>query len=243
MLPESDGMSRLIIAIDGPVGSGKSSVAQRVAALLGCTHLDTGAMYRAIALKAIRSGVALDNQAAVEALATDTRIDIASAGGMLRILLDGADVTEEIRNPEMSQQASVVAVAPGVRRVLVAEQRRIGAAGGVVIEGRDVGTVVFPDAGLKIFLDASVEVRARRRWLEYQQKGREIAFEQLLAEVHERDRRDRERPISPLRRAPDAVYVDSTALDAEEVARLIVMLARERQRELASDAAASPPRS
>ena len=231
-------MRKLIIAIDGPVGSGKSSVAQRVATLLGCTHLDTGAMYRAIALKAIRSGVALDNQAAVEALAADTRIDFASAGGLLRILLDGADVTEEIRNPEMSQQASVVAVAPGVRRVLVAEQRRIGAAGGVVIEGRDVGTVVFPDADLKIFLDAAVEVRARRRWLEYQQKGKTIGFEQLLEDVRERDHRDRERVISPLRRAPDAVYVDSTAMDGEEVARLIALLASERQRELSAPATA-----
>lgn len=236
-------MSKLIIAIDGPVGSGKSSVAQRVATLLGCTHLDTGAMYRAIALKAIRRSIALDNQAAVEALAAATRIDFAFAGGLMRILLDGADVTEEIRNPEMSQQASVVAVAAGVRRVLVAEQRRIGAAGGAVIEGRDVGTVVFPDAGLKIFLDAAVEVRARRRWLEYQQKGKDVGFDRLLEEVHERDRRDRERTISPLRRAPDAVYVDSTAMDAEEVARLIVLLARERQKDLASGVAAAPPRS
>jgi cytidylate kinase len=236
-------LSKLIIAIDGPVGSGKSSVAQRVATLLGYTHLDTGAMYRAIALKAIRSGIALDNQAAVEALAAATRIDFASSGGLLRILLDGVDVTDEIRNPEMSQQASVVAVAPGVRRVLVAEQRRIGAAGGAVIEGRDVGTVVFPDAGLKIFLDAAVEVRARRRWLEYKQQGKDMEFERLLEEVHERDRRDRERVISPLRRAPDAVYVDSTAMDAEEVARLIALLAHERQKEFASGAAASPPRS
>jgi cytidylate kinase len=223
-------MRKLIIAIDGPVGSGKSIVAQRVAALLGYTHLDTGAMYRAIALKALRRRIALDNHAVIEALAAETRIDFGSAGGNLRILLDGADVTEEIRNPEMSQHASVVAVAPGVRRVLVAEQRRIGATGGVVIEGRDVGTVVFPDADLKIFLDAAVEVRARRRWLEHKQKGQEYGFERLLEEVHDRDRRDRERAISPLRRAPDAVYVDSTAMDAEEVARLIVLLASERQK-------------
>lgn len=234
-------MTKLIIAIDGPVGSGKSSVAQRVAALLGCTHLDTGAMYRAIALKAMRLGIPLEDQTAVEALAAGTRIDLVSSGGSPHILLDGADVTEEIRNPDMSQQASVVAVAPGVRCVLVAEQRRIGAAGVAVIEGRDVGTVVFPDAGLKIFLDADLEVRGRRRWLEYQQKGKEMDFKRLLEEVRERDRRDRERTISPLRRAPDAVYVDSTAMDAEEVARLIVMLARERQRGSASDAAAGLP--
>jgi cytidylate kinase len=236
-------MPKLIIAIDGPVGSGKSSVAQRVANLLGYTHLDTGAMYRSIALKAIRRGIALDDQAAVEALAAETRIDFASAGGLTRILLDGIDVTDEIRNPEMSQQASVVAVAPGVRTVLVAEQRRIGAAGGIVIEGRDVGTVVFPDAGLKIFLDAAVEVRARRRWLEYTQKGQAVTFERLLEEVRERDRRDRERVISPLRRAEDAVYVDSTAMEAEEVARLIALLAAERQKELSAGAAATPSQS
>ena len=234
-------MPKLIIAIDGPVGSGKSSVAQRVATLLGYTHLDTGAMYRAIALKAMRGGVALDNQAAVEAIAADTRIDFAFTGGSLRILLDGADVTDEIRNPEMSQQASVVAVAPGVRRVLVAEQRRIGAAGGVVIEGRDVGTVVFPGAGLKIFLDAAVEIRARRRWLEYTKKGQTVGFDRLLGEVRERDRRDRERTLSPLRRAEDAVYLDSTAMEAEEVARLIALLARERHSE--SAATAAPPSS
>ena len=236
-------MSKLIIAIDGPVGSGKSSVAQRVANLSGYMHLDTGAMYRAIALKAMRHAIALDNQAVVEAMAAETRIDFASAGGLLRILLDGQDITEEIRGPEMSQKASLVAVFPSVRKVLVAEQRRIGAAGGVVIEGRDVGTVVFPHAGLKIYLDAAVEVRARRRWLEYKGKGQAVGFERLLEEVKDRDRRDRERVLSPLRRAPDAVYIDSTAMEAEEVARLIAMLASARQKEISAAAATPSPQS
>jgi cytidylate kinase len=232
-------MSQLIIAIDGPVGSGKSSVAQRLAGLLGYTHLDTGAMYRAVALKAMRRGIPLEAAAAVEALATESRIDFASSNGSLRILLDGEDVTEEIRAPEMSQHASMVAVVPGVRRVLVAEQRRIGAAGGVVMDGRDIGTVVFPGAGLKIYLDADVAVRAKRRWLEYQAKGKEVDFVGLLEEVRERDRRDRDRAISPLRRAADAVYVDSTVMEAEEVAQLIALLARERQKELSAAERAS----
>ena len=234
-------MSPLIIAIDGPVGSGKSSVAQRLAGLLGYTHLDTGAMYRAVALKAMRRGIPLEAAAAVEALAAESRIDFASSNGSLRILLDGEDVTEEIRAPEMSQLASLVAVVPGVRRVLVAEQRRIGGAGGVVMDGRDVGTVVFPDAGLKIYLDADVEVRARRRWLEYRGKGKELEFKGLLEEVRERDRRDRDRAISPLRRAPDAIYVDSTAMEVEEVAQLIALLARERQKEFFASERTSHP--
>ena len=233
-------MNKLIIAIDGPVGSGKSSVAQRLAGLLGYTHLDTGAMYRAVALKAMRQGIALEETAAVEALATESRIDFATSNGSLRILLDGEDVTDEIRAPEMSQQASLVAVVPGVRRVLVAEQRRIGAAGGVVIDGRDIGTVVFPAASLKIYLDAHVDIRARRRWLEYRTKGKEVDFDLLLEEVRERDRRDRDRAISPLRRAPDAIYVDSTAMEAEEVAQLIALLACERQKEIAATAATPP---
>ncbi len=222
-------MPKIIVAIDGPVGAGKSSVALRVAELLGYTHLDTGAMYRAVALKAQRRGVALDDAGALAALAEKTRIGLEAADGKLRVTLDGEDVTEALRAPEMSKLASRVAVAEGVRRVLVAEQQRLGAAGGIVVEGRDIGTVVFPQAALKIYLDAEVEVRARRRWLEYEGKSQPVDFPQLVEDVRDRDRRDRERAISPLRRAEDAVYVDSTAMDAEEVARLIVMLAREKE--------------
>ncbi|HTQ86649.1 MAG TPA: (d)CMP kinase [Candidatus Solibacter sp.] len=222
-------MRRLIIAIDGPVGSGKSTVARRVAELLGYLHLDSGAMYRAVALRALRSGVSLDDAAALEQVARDARIELEMNGAARHVRLDGEDVTDQLRGPEMSQQASRVALVPGVRRVLVGHQQRMGAAGGIVVEGRDIGTVVFPHAELKIFLDADVEVRARRRRLEYEQKGAFTDFSRMIEEVRERDHRDRDRAASPLRRAPDAVYVDCSAMEAEEVARLIVMLARERE--------------
>lgn len=222
-------MRKLIIAIDGPVGSGKSTLARRVAAMLGYVYIDTGAMYRALALKALRRGISLDASDALDALAAETRIDLRAQDGTQRVILDGVDVTGEIRTPEVSQSSSKIAVLPGVRHVLVAEQRRAGHRGGVVMEGRDIGTVVFPDAELKIFLTASPEARAERRWREHRQKGEGISLEQTLDEIHERDRRDRERTTSPLVRAPDAVVVDSTAMEAEEVARLVTMLARERE--------------
>ncbi len=218
---------KLIIAIDGPVGSGKSTVARRVAELLGYAHLDSGAMYRAVGLKALRDGVPLDSPERLSALAGAARIDLVPRDGKLLVLLDGEDVTEAIRAPEVSHAASVVAVVPGVRHPMVAEQRRAGAAGGVVMEGRDIGSVVFPHADLKIFLDASAEVRASRRQRELEEKGEPMEFEKVLAEVHVRDRRDREREMSPLVRAADAVTVDNTAMDAEETARVIVLLARE----------------
>ena len=216
---------KLIIAIDGPVGSGKSTVARRVAEMLGYVYVDTGAMYRAIALKALRRGVALDAAEVLVELARDTRIDLRAQEGAQRVFLDGDDVTMAIRTPEVSQASSKVAVNPGVRQVLVAEQRRAGQQGGVVMEGRDIGSVVFPDAQLKIFLTASPEVRAERRWREHEQKGDAIDLGRTLEEIHERDRRDLERSTSPLVRAPDAVVVDSTAMEPEEVARLVVMLA------------------
>ncbi len=219
-------MRRLIIAIDGPVASGKSTVARRVAELLGYTYLDSGAMYRALAWKALRRSVPLDSPEKLEALAGATRIDLEPAAGGLRVLVDGADVTQAIRSAEVSQASSKIAQFAGVRKLLVAEQRRAGAPGGVVMEGRDIGSVVFPDADLKIYLDATVEVRAERRWREHQQKGESIEPARVVEEVRERDRRDKERESSPLVRAPDAVLVDNTAMDVEETSRLIVLLAR-----------------
>jgi CMP/dCMP kinase len=222
-------MPRLIIAIDGPVGSGKSTLARRVAALLGYLYIDTGAMYRSVALKAQRRGVPLEAADQLAALAGETRIDLRQKAGepegIQQVLLDGEDVTALIRTPEVAQAASKVALVPGVRTVLVAEQRRAGEQGGVVMEGRDIGSVVFPEAQLKIFLTASPEIRAERRWREHQQKGDSIDLARTLAEVIERDRRDRERATSPLVRAKDAVVVDSTAMEPEEVARLVVLLA------------------
>ncbi len=219
-------MKRLIIAIDGPVGSGKSTLARRVAEMMGYVYIDTGAMYRALALKALRRGLSLDATDQLVALARQTRIDLRAQDGTQLVFLDGEDVTAAIRTPEVSQGASKIAVVGGVRQVLVAEQRRAGEQGGVVMEGRDIGSVVFPDAGLKIFLTASPEVRAERRWREHQQKGEAIDLARTLEEIRERDQRDRERSTSPLVRAPDAVVVDSTAMEPEEVARLVVMLAK-----------------
>jgi CMP/dCMP kinase len=222
-------MSKLIIAIDGPVGSGKSTVARGVAELLGYTYLDSGAMYRALALKAIRRAISLGDAAALENLARETHIDLERGADGQKVLLDGEDVTQAIRTAEVSQAASRVALIPGVRQILVDEQRRAGSRGAVVMEGRDIGTVVFPHAELKIFLDASVEMRAERRWREHQQKGDGFTLAQVVDEVHERDLRDRSRVASPLIRAKDAVLVDNTAMDAVETARLIAQLARERE--------------
>jgi cytidylate kinase len=222
-------LQKLIIAIDGPVGSGKSTLARRVAQMLGYVYVDTGAMYRALALKALRRGLAFDgNDENLVLLARETRIDLRAEDGTQRVFLDHEDVTTAIRTPEVSQAASRIAVNPGVRHVLVAEQRRAGEQGGVVMEGRDIGSVVFPDAQLKIFLTASPETRAERRWREHQQKGDTIDLRRTLEEIRERDRRDQGRTTSPLVRASDAVVVDSTAMEPEEVARLVVMLAKDK---------------
>jgi len=233
-------MPKLTIAIDGPAGSGKSSLARRVAQMLGYLYLDSGAMYRALGVKAIRSGVALEDEVGLEALATKTHIELQpptaeqdAAGAKNRVILDGEEVTQAIRTAEVAQAASRLATIAGVREVLVAEQQRAGAGGGVVMEGRDIGTVVFPRAELKIFLEASPEVRAERRWKEHQEKGDRLTLDEVLEEVRQRDKRDRERKVSPLVRASDAVLVDNTAMDVEETARLVVMLAREREKETA----------
>lgn len=236
-------MPKLTIAIDGPAGSGKSSVARLVAGMLGYLYLDSGAMYRALALKALRRKISPDDETRLTQLAQETHIELRpplreqeSAGIKNRVFLDTQEVTLEIRSGEVAQAASRLATIAGVRAVLVAEQQRAGAGGRVVMEGRDIGTVVFPRAELKIFLDASPEVRAERRWKEHREKGEAMTLAQVLEEVHQRDTRDRERKVSPLLRAPDAVLVDNTAMDASETARLIVMLARERERELAAAA-------
>jgi CMP/dCMP kinase len=230
---------QLTIAIDGPAGSGKSTVARRVAALLGYLYLDSGAMYRAVALKAVERNMALENEAGLEALARETHIELKApragqeqAGLNNRVFLDGREVTQEIRTPQVAQAASQLATIAGVREVLVAEQQRAGQGGGVVMEGRDIGTVVFPKAELKIFLEASPETRAERRWNELREKGQTLTLLEVLAAVRDRDRRDRERKVSPLVRASDAVLVDNTAMGIEETARLIVFLAQEKSAKL-----------
>lgn len=232
-------MPKLIIAIDGPAGSGKSSVARRVAAMLDYLYLDSGAMYRAVALKAIARQLSVEDEAKMERLATETHIELRppsneqeAAGFKNRVFLDAREVTEEIRKAAVGQAASRLATIAGVRRVLVTEQQRAGSGGGVVMEGRDIGTVVFPQAELKIFLEAAPEVRAERRRKEHEEKGEHLTLAEVLEEVRARDLRDRERKVSPLVRAEDAVLVDNTAMGIEESARLIVMLALERQNAL-----------
>src|SRR5258707_7957664 len=240
-------MAKLTIAIDGSAGSGKSSVARGVAAMLGYLYLDSGAMYRALALKALQHQVTLEDQTSLAALAKETHIELRApnaeqeaAGAKNCVCLDGTDVTNKIRTGEVAQAESQLATIGKVREVLVAEQQRAGAGGGVVVEGRDIGTVVFPKAELKIFLDASPEVRAERRWKEHQEKGDKMTLAEVFEEVIERDKRDRERKVSPLRRAADAVLVDNTAMGIEETARLIVMLAQERGKELDGVAGGDP---
>jgi cytidylate kinase len=229
-------MQKLTIAIDGPAGSGKTSLARRVANVLGYLYMDSGAMYRAVALKSLRQKLSADNAAALSAIARETHIELRrpsaqqEAGGARNcVFLDGVEVTDEIRTEEVAQAASRLATIQEVREVLVAEQQRAGAGGGIVMEGRDIGTVVFPAAELKIFLEASPEVRAERRWKEHQEKGDKISLAEVVEEVRERDRRDRERKVSPLVRAEDAVLVDNTAMGIEETARVIVMLVKERE--------------
>lgn len=220
-------MPKLTIAIDGPSGAGKSTVARRVAALLGYTYIDTGAMYRAAALRGLQTGVPLSDEVGTTGLAEAMRLRfLPGPGDSQRVLLDGEDVTEAIRTPEVTRLSSPVSAIPGVRRVLQAQQQAMGADGGVVMEGRDIGTVVFPRADMKVFLTASEEERARRRWLERQAAGEPLTLEQVLASQRERDARDSGRADSPLRAAPDAVVLDSTGMTFEQVVERILELAR-----------------
>lgn len=204
----------LIIAIDGPAGAGKSTVAARLAARFGLLNLETGAMYRAFALKALGRSLSLDDAAALEQLAAQTAIRLEPGAGGNRVLLDGIDVTAQLRVPEVTQAASRVSVHPAIRHWLVGLQRELGQNGGVVMEGRDIGTAVFPDADVKVFLDASPETRSGRR---YSQIGAAINAAEVQREIRERDDRDRNRAQSPLSPAPDAVVIDSTHLTLREV--------------------------
>lgn len=206
---------RIIVAIDGPAGAGKSTIARHLARHFGLLNLETGAMYRAFALKALRGGTPLDDSGALEQLAPETDIRLESGAEENRVLLDGEDVTGLIRNPTVTDAASQVSVFPAIRAWMVRLQQQLGAEGGVVMEGRDIGTVVFPHADAKIFLDAAPEVRGLRR---FDQLGPEPAQqpEDVIRELRERDRRDRNRADSPLRPAADAVLLDSTNMTLEQ---------------------------
>jgi cytidylate kinase len=219
-------MKRLIIAIDGPSGAGKGTVARAVAASLGYRHVDSGAMYRAVAWKALHEGVAPDDEGSVAAIARAARIEI---GAEVRI--DDHDVTRAIRTPEIDRAAACVARLPSVRKLLVARQREMGRGGGVVMEGRDIGTVVFPDAEVKIYLDASEEERARRRANDPAHSGGPATVADVASLLLERDRLDRGRAASPLYAAADAVQVDTTGKSvAEVVDEVLALVTRVRDR-------------
>ncbi|NLM36897.1 MAG: (d)CMP kinase [Firmicutes bacterium] len=217
---------QITIAIDGPAGSGKSTVAKRVADSLGILYLDTGAMYRAVTLKALRAGLALDDEAALAKLAASTVLEFKqTADGVYHLFMDGEDVSAQIRTAPVTKAVSPVSAVAGVRQVLVKQQQRIGRQGGVVMDGRDIGTVVLPHADLKIFLTASISERARRRWLELQAKGDTISIEEVKEDLKRRDAYDSGRAVAPLRPAPDSVILDTTALSIEEVVARILALA------------------
>lgn len=219
-------MKKLTVTIDGPSGAGKSTAAKAVAAALGYTYLDTGAMYRAVAWKGVQEGIPLGDEDAYTRLAGEMEIRFVTTEGGQRVLVDGQDVTEELRGPEVTRLSSPVSAISGVRRVLVAQQQEIGRCGGVVAEGRDTGTVVFPHAEVKIFLTASEEERARRRWLERVAMGEQVALDEILAQQRQRDQRDSSRADSPLRPADDAVLVDSTNMSIEAVVQRVLELCR-----------------
>ncbi len=210
-------MKRLIIAIDGPAGAGKSTVSKALAGTLGYTYIDTGAMYRAVAWKAFQLDLPLDDNQRLAELAESSTIVLQGEPERLRVFIDDQEVTDAIRTQQISEATSVISTISGVRRALVAEQQRMGQAGGVVLEGRDIGTQVFPNADVKFYLDADLNVRAKRRWAEERAKGRDVTIEQARQEVEARDRRDRERQDSPLQQPEDAIYIDSSHKSVEEI--------------------------
>jgi cytidylate kinase len=217
-----------MITIDGPAASGKTTLGRRLAEALGYLFFDTGVMYRAVTWAALERGVPVDDEAAVTALAETAQIDVhppsKEDGRCNDVLLDGEDITWEIRKPGVDANVSPVSVYPGVRRALTLQQRRIGLRGRVVMVGRDIGTVVLPEADLKIYLDASAEVRALRRYNERIQRGESADLEAILAVVRERDRIDSTRAVAPLRAAEDAVIIDSDNLNADQVLEKVISL-------------------
>ncbi|MDO9079683.1 MAG: (d)CMP kinase [Desulfuromonadales bacterium] len=225
-------MNELIIAIDGPSGAGKSTLSKLLAQQLNYVHLDTGAMYRCVAFAAMKQGIYPDNQKRLGALAQQLKIEFVHTPSGDRVLLDGVDVSTAIRTPEVSLLTSRVSAAPQVRDALVALQRHLGEAGGVVLEGRDIGTVVFPQAQVKFFLSATAAARGQRRYDELVAKGVAVSLSQTISEVVARDLADSEREHAPLLQADDAVVIDSTNLNIDEVLAAMVEVVRLRRQEL-----------
>lgn len=221
----------MIIAIDGPSGAGKSTLAKRLAKELGFIYVDTGAMYRALALKVLREGVDLADDASMARLIGSTTIDLRQVDGALQVLLDGADVAAEIRTPQVSQMASKASALGVVRRRLLELQRDMARRGNIVAEGRDIGTVVFPRAEVKIFLQASAAERARRRFAELQGAGQSVDLTETLREIEERDKRDSERDLAPLLQADDALMIDSSSFDVDQVTARVLAHIRTKTRE------------
>ncbi len=217
---------RIVVAIDGPAGAGKSTIAKRVADKLGFVYINSGAMYRAIALWALRLGVDLSDMHRLEQLAKEAAIQLAGNDG--GVFLNGEDITEAIRDVRVSDAASKVSAVPGVRRALLKTQRSLAEQNNVVMEGRDIGSVVFPEAQVKIFLDADTGERARRRAMELEEQGRDMDLQTIAGELRERDERDRSRAEAPLVQAPDAQLLDTTALSLDQVEDAVLRLVRAR---------------
>ncbi|MFL6277212.1 MAG: (d)CMP kinase [Blastocatellia bacterium] len=221
-------MEKLVIAIDGPSGVGKSTLGKALARRFGYLFIDSGAVYRAVGRKALDGGVALTDAAAVARIARDADIRLEGDPDHLRVFLDGREVTEAIRLPDASRASSIVATIPKVREAVVHKLREMSRAGGVVMDGRDIGTKVFPSAQVKLFLEASPDVRAARRFLEERERGRQVTIEQINAELAERDRRDREREATPLVKAPDAILIDTTCMPLDRVIERVLEIIQAR---------------
>ncbi|MFS0644998.1 (d)CMP kinase [Siminovitchia sp. 179-K 8D1 HS] len=219
---------KISIAIDGPAGAGKSTVAKIVADRLSYTYIDTGAMYRAFTYKAIKENINMSSEEELVRMLKETTIELKNGGGKQLVLLDGEDVTKEIRQPDITNSVSEVAAHPFVREEMVARQKALGAEGGVVMDGRDIGTNVLPHSELKIFLSASADIRATRRHKENIEKGYPSDLAKIKSNIMVRDKQDTERKVSPLRKAEDAIEIDTSFLSVDEVVSRIIQLAKER---------------